>query len=85
MNIDDLKLSVRDLVNGYSDDGEAEVYGYGGKLDIRPPYQREFIYKDKQRDAVTEIVTKDFPLNVTNIRSIRMRTREQLATSTWPL
>ena len=34
------------------------------KLDIRPPYQREFIYKDKQRDAVIETITKAFPLNV---------------------
>jgi hypothetical protein len=33
-------------------------------LDIRPPYQREFIYKDKQRDAVINTVTKKFPLNV---------------------
>ena len=40
------------------------VVGYGGKLDIRPPYQREFIYKDKQRDAVIDTVRKDFPLNV---------------------
>ena len=38
--------------------------GYSGKLDIRPPYQREFIYKDKQRDAVVDTVTKEFPLNV---------------------
>jgi len=33
-------------------------------LDIRPPYQREFIYKDKQRDAVINTVIKNFPLNV---------------------
>ncbi len=38
--------------------------GYNGKLDIRPPYQREFIYKAKQRDAVIDTVTKGFPLNV---------------------
>ena len=30
--------------------------GYGGELDIRPPFQREFVYKDKQRDAVIETV-----------------------------
>jgi hypothetical protein len=40
------------------------VFGYNGRLDIRPPYQREFIYKDKQRDAVIDSVRKDFPLNV---------------------
>ncbi|TSC75066.1 MAG: HNH endonuclease, partial [Parcubacteria group bacterium Gr01-1014_30] len=37
---------------------------YGGKLDIRPKYQREFVYKEKQRDAVIETVKKGFPLNV---------------------
>ena len=38
--------------------------GYGGKLDIRPPFQREFVYRDKQRDAVIETINKNFPLNV---------------------
>ena len=40
------------------------VYGYDGNLDIRPPYQREFIYNDKMRCAVIESILKDFPLNV---------------------
>ena len=40
------------------------LIGYGGRLDIRPPYQREFIYKDKQRDAVIDTIIKKFPLNV---------------------
>ena len=62
----DIKLrdiTVRELTDGYADNDEAGIVGYGGKLDIRPPYQREFIYKDKQRDAVIDTVTKDFPLN----------------------
>ncbi len=58
------KVTVRDLVKGYIDDGEGGVRGYGGKLDIRPPFQREFVYKDKQRDAVIETINKGFPLNV---------------------
>ena len=33
-------------------------------MDIRPPYQREFIYKDVQRDAVIDTIAKCFPLNV---------------------
>lgn len=64
MNIDLKQITVRELTNGYEDNGEGGVVGYGGKLDIRPPYQREFIYKDKQRNAVIDTVTKDFPLNV---------------------
>ena len=58
------EITVRDLTNGFQDNEENGVVGYGGKLDIRPPYQREFIYKDKQRDAVIDTVTKTFPLNV---------------------
>ena len=64
MNIELKEITVRELTNGYVDNEENGVVGYGGKLDIRPPYQREFIYKDKQRDAVIDTITKDFPLNV---------------------
>jgi len=64
MNIDLMKITVRELTEGYADNAEAGVIAYGGKLDIRPPYQREFIYKDKQRDAVIDTVSKSFPLNV---------------------
>jgi Protein of unknown function DUF262/HNH endonuclease len=58
------EMAVRDLTEGYQDNDEAGVVGYSGKLDIRPPFQREFIYKDKQRDAVIDTVTRGFPLNV---------------------
>ena len=64
MKIELKKITVRDLVEDYSDDGEGGVRGYRGKLDIRPPFQREFVYKDKQRDAVIETINKGFPLNV---------------------
>ena len=64
MRIELKEISVRELTNGYEDNEESGVFSYAGKLDIRPPYQREFIYKDKQRDAVINTVQKDFPLNV---------------------
>ena len=64
MKIQLKEISVGELSRGYQDNAEAGVVGYGGKLDIRPPYQREFIYKDKQRDAVIKTVTNGFPLNV---------------------
>ena len=64
MNIELKEITVRELTNGYEDNEENGVFGYDGKLDIRPPYQREFIYKDKQRDAVINTIIKDFPLNV---------------------
>jgi len=64
MKIQLKEIAVKQLVDGYQDNQESGVVGYGGKLDIRPPYQREFIYKDKQRDAVIDTVRKEFPLNV---------------------
>jgi hypothetical protein len=64
MKIDFAKITVAQLAQDYRDDKEGGVVGYGGKLDIRPPYQREFVYKDKQRAAVINTVLKGFPLNV---------------------
>lgn len=57
------KIRVSDLVNDYSDKGEAGVTGYCGKLNIRPAYQREFVYGEKERNAVIDTVRKGFPLN----------------------
>ena len=64
MQIELNEIPVCEIVKDYKDDGEGGVVGYGGKLDIRPKYQREFIYNDKQRDAVVDTITKNFPLNV---------------------
>jgi len=64
MKIDLHKITVSEVVKGYQNSAEEGVVGYGGKLDIRPKYQREFVYKDKQRDAVINTITKNFPLNV---------------------
>lgn len=57
------KIKVRDLVAGYRDEGDEGVYGYGGKLDIRPPYQREFVYDQKDRLLVIDSIMHGFPLN----------------------
>lgn len=58
------EIPVRDVVNGYVDSAENGVTGYNGRLNIRPAFQREFIYKDKQRDEVIRTIRKKFPLNV---------------------
>ena len=57
-------IPIRDLFDGYVDNAEEGVRAYHGLLDVRPPYQREFIYKDAQRDAVVRTVQHGFPLNV---------------------
>lgn len=59
------EIFVHELVDGYeNNDEENGVIGYGGKLNIRPKYQREYVYGDKERNKVIETVQKNFPLNV---------------------
>lgn len=64
MKIELQHIKVRDLVNDYQDNAENGIVGFNGLLNIRPPYQREFIYKDKQRNAVIDTVFRGLPLNV---------------------
>jgi len=64
MKIELHKIPVRKVVDGFQDNAIEGVVAYGGKLDVRPKYQREFVYKEKQRDAVIETIKKGFPLNV---------------------
>lgn len=64
MKIELKEIPISDVVKGYKDSNEDGVVGYGGLLNIRPKYQREFVYKDKQRDSVIETIKKNFPLNV---------------------
>lgn len=64
MKIELHRIKIRNVVDGYADNHEEGVVAYGGKLDVRPKYQREFVYKEKQRDAVIDTVKKSFPLNV---------------------
>jgi len=63
MDIELKNITVGELVESYKDNQEAGVVGFGGKLNIRPPYQREFVYNDKQRQAVIDTLTRSFPLN----------------------
>jgi hypothetical protein len=58
------EIPVKEVVEGYIDSAENGVIGYNGRLNIRPAFQREFIYRDKQRDEVIRTVIKNFPLNV---------------------
>lgn len=64
MEITPIEVTVREITEGYVNNDELGVRGYGGLLDIRPPYQREFIYNEKEQQAVIHTVLQDYPLNV---------------------
>lgn len=64
MKIELYKIKISEIVKDYKDSAEEGVSAFGGKLDIRPKYQREFVYSGKQRDEVIRTVKNGFPLNV---------------------
>ena len=64
MRITRKQFTVRQVAEGYKNNEENGVVGFGGLLNIRPAYQREFVYDDKKRNAVISTIRKGFPLNV---------------------
>ena len=64
MTIEQIEVKVGDIVRGYVNNDEQGVRGYDGLLDIRPPYQREFIYNEREQQAVITTVLRGYPLNV---------------------
>lgn len=64
MHIKEKRITVREVTEGYFNDAEEGVVGYDEQLDIRPRYQREFVYKDAQRNEVIRTILKGLPLNV---------------------
>lgn len=64
MKIEMHEIPIGEVVAGYVDNADEGVFCYGGRLNIRPAYQREFVYKKAQRNAVIESIQKNFPLNV---------------------
>lgn len=64
MTIKEIQVTVGEITRGYTNNDEQGVRGYDGRLDIRPPYQREFIYNEREQQAVITTVLQGYPLNV---------------------
>ena len=64
MKIELHDITIREIAEGYIDNAEEGVKGYGSLLNIRPKYQREFVYDEGKRNAVIDTIVKGFPLNV---------------------
>ncbi len=63
IEVEKVKIKVRDIFNGY-ENKEGKTIGYNGKLNIRPEFQREFIYNPEQEEAVIHSVLDGFPLSL---------------------
>lgn len=58
-------LTIAELTRGYAENtSTSEVTSMNGLLNIRPPYQREFVYEQPRRDAVITTILEKCPLNV---------------------
>ena len=67
MKISKELITVRELSENYRDNNDGGVYGYDNGthiLCLRPEYQREYVFGDKQRNAVIDTVMKGFPLGL---------------------
>lgn len=66
MKIELHTFTVGQVAQDYLDNSinEEGITGFGGKLNIRPKYQREFVYDDAKKKAVMDTIWKGFPLNV---------------------
>ncbi|MDE7406495.1 MAG: DUF262 domain-containing protein [Clostridiales bacterium] len=64
MKIELYEIAIADIAKNYIDNAEEGVVGYDGKLNIRPKYQREFVYDERKRNAVINTIMNGFPLNV---------------------
>ena len=67
MHINELKnVTIADIVKDYVDNSENDegISGFGGNLNIRPKYQRNYVYNSEQRAAVIRTLAKGFPLGI---------------------
>jgi hypothetical protein len=64
MKIELKHIKLSEIYNGYKNSSQSGVIGYGGLLNIRPAFQREYVYKEVQRNKVIESVRGGFPINI---------------------
>lgn len=63
-------IKVGDIVAGYlNDPNTGEVTAYGGRLNVRPAYQREFVWDGggsggKKQQALIDSIMNHYPINV---------------------
>lgn len=69
--VEQTNIKVSDLVKGYiNDPSTGAVEAYNGRLNVRPAYQREFVWDKgstsggKKQEALIDSIMKGYPINV---------------------
>ena len=67
MKFENKYITLGEIFNGYINNDEQGVWAFGGKLNVRPSYQREFCYDEKKQKEVIRSVRKGIPIDSTRI------------------
>jgi len=70
MKIELREVAIREVALNYKNKNEEGVTGYNNKLNIRPKYQREFVYKDNSRKLPNALQTPQ-QNQVRNIKQLK--------------
>ncbi len=62
----DIKISIKDFVEGYENNKELGVIGYKGTLNIRPEYQRNYIHENNLefKEKLIPSIFKQLPIGL---------------------
>ena len=65
MKVTPKSFTLKEIATGYyEDEATNAVVGMGGRLDIRPKYQRQFVYTKDKQDKLIQSILYDYPINV---------------------
>lgn len=64
ISVERVDIPIKEIYKNFKDTEEGGTWAYNDKLNIRPAFQREFVYEGKDLTAVIESVLRGFPLSL---------------------
>lgn len=65
MKVTEKHFSIKEIALGYTENmSDNSVTGLSNRLEIRPKYQRQFVYPRDKQDKVIDSILHDYPINV---------------------
>ena len=63
MKIELHEIPVKDVFQGYLDSAENGVVAYNGLLNVRPAFQREFVWEIEQIEKLFDSIMRGYPIS----------------------
>lgn len=64
MEVIKTEITIRDLIESYRNAPRSGVRAYHDALDVRPAYQREFVYNDTEQSLLIESILDGYPIGI---------------------